>query len=603
VPLLSPTALPLLNPVLLNEQSTQKLPRALLLCMLVAYALSGLLGRDPWRGDDAVGFGMALSIALGHGAEQLQAVAGAGLAANGPLWFAVVGGFIRALWFLPAHIAAVVPVALATLLAAYALWYTVYYLAKTPAAQPLAHALGGQPDPIAYARAVADGAVLLLLATLGIALRTHEISAHHIQFVLLCCLTLGVCLWVYKPRWGLLVLCATLLALGAAVGLQSVVTAMVWLALLSTQQQWRGLRLGLLLCGVSAACGIAAPLCLATSLGQHAYATQLWAWHWELFGLISGNRLAWLLSNGAIFAWPAIPFAFAALWRWRRYWRAPHIWAGGSYVGVFVASMVLSTRVGEGALLAVLPGALILAAFLLPALPRAWMNAIDWFGVMTLSMGCVFFWLVWIAMTFGWPPAFAKNVLRLVPGLDTTVNGLTLGIGLLATVFWLFVVRWRVLSAKNVVWRAAVVWSAGSLCLWVIVGSLFMPWANHYYTYRNVAVQLKTALKDHSQCVSPVQLGLPQRAVIAYFGEIRFEPQPLQTATDAAAENAPIDTPVNVACNWLLEYATVQPEAAKESRQYLPTGNWQLRWEGRRFRDKTERFRLYQRTKGGATKP
>jgi hypothetical protein len=196
-----------------------------------------------------------------------------------------------------------------------------------------------------------------------------------------------------------------------------------------------------------------------------------------------------------------------------------------------------------------------------------------------------------MAMTLGWPPVFAKSVLRLAPGFDTSLQWPALLIGLSATVFWMFVVRWRVLSAKTVVWRAAVVWSAGSLTLWVVIGSLFMPYANHIKTYRSVALELKAALKDHSQCVSPVRLGLPQRAVMAYFGDIIFEPQPLQIATNQQAENAPIDTPVNVACNWLLDYTphTVLAEP------YLPQGNWTLTWEGRRFRDKDERFRLYQR--------
>jgi hypothetical protein len=198
-------------------------------------------------------------------------------------------------------------------------------------------------------------------------------------------------------------------------------------------------------------------------------------------------------------------------------------------------------------------------------------------------------------MTLGWPATFAKSVLRLAPGFDTSLQWPALLVGLGASVFWIFVVRWRVLSAKTVVWRAAVVWSAGSLTLWVVIGSLFMPYANHIKTYRSVALELKAALKDHSQCVSPVRLGLPQRAVMAYFGDIIFEPQPLQIATDKQAEDAPVDTPVNVACNWLLEYASLQQLSSLERLPYLPEGNWALTWEGRRFRDKDERFRLYQR--------
>jgi hypothetical protein len=584
-----------LNPVLLTTHSTQKLPRALLLCMLVAYAFSGLIGRDPWRGDDAIGFGMALSIAQGHGAEQLQAVAGAGLAMEGPLWFAIVGAFIRVLSFLPPHIAAGVPVVLSTLFAAYALWYATYYLAKTPAAQPLTLALGGQPKPIAYARAVADGAVLLLLATFGIALRMHEINAQTAQFALLCGLMMGAALSLYKPVPATATICLTLILLGSTTGLLGVLPALVWLAVLATLPAWRVLRYAMPVYALSAVLGFALPFAMAYLLGQHAYVTALWAWNLDSIGVIPWARLTWLLSNLPFFGWPAIPFAAAAIWRWRRYWRAPHVWAGISYLAVFAAALLCRTNVNDAVAMSVLPGALVMAAFLLPALPRAWMNAIDWFGVMALSFAVILIGLIWAAMTFGWPPVFAKSVLRLVPGFDNSFQWFGFLVGVLGIVFWSFVVRWRVLSAKTVVWRGAVIWAAGSLAVWVIGTSALMPYANHIKTYRAVASELKIALKDHSQCVSPIRLGLPQRAVLAYFGDIRFEPQPLQIATDAQADSAPIDTPATVTCNWLLEYSSLQRLSRMERLPYLPDGNWQLKWEGRRFRDKDERFRLYQR--------
>jgi hypothetical protein len=585
----------LLNPVLLTEHATQKLPRALLLCMVLAYAFSGLVGRDPWPGDDSVGFGMALSAAQGFASTQLQSVAGASVALEGPLWFSIVGAFIYLMPFVPAHVAAYLPVALSTLLAAYALWYSVYYLAKTPAAQPLALALGGQPKPIAYARAVADGAVLLLLATFGIALRMHEINAQTAQFALLCGVVLSACLSLYKPVPATLLNCLLLALLGSTNGLLGVLPTLVWLCFLATQPPWQTLRRSLPLFVACAATGFVLPFLGAYLLNQQAYANALWLWNLNSIGLIAESRLTWLLSNLAFFAWPAIPFAAAAMWRWRRFWRAPHIWAGMSYVLVFFTALLCRSDVDDAVALSVLPGALVLAAFLLPALPRAWMNAIDWFGVMALSFALALFWLVWVAMTLGWPAAFAKSVLRLAPTFDTSVQWLALLIGLGATLFWAFVVRWRVLSAKTVVWRAAVVWSAGSLTLWVVISSLFMPYANHIKTYRAVATELKAALSDHTQCVSPIRLGLPQRAVLAYFGDIRFEVQALGVASDALADSAPIDTPATVACDWLLEYASLQRLSDMRRLPYLPDGSWQLKWEGRRFRDRDERFRLYQR--------
>ena len=48
-----------------------------------------------------------------------------------------------------------------------ATWYAVYALARHPAAQPVAFAFGGEAKPGDYARALADGGLLALLACLG----------------------------------------------------------------------------------------------------------------------------------------------------------------------------------------------------------------------------------------------------------------------------------------------------------------------------------------------------------------------------------------------------------------------------------------------------
>jgi hypothetical protein len=54
-----------------------------------------------------------------------------------------------------------------------ATWYAVYALARTPAAQPVTFAFGGEARPADYARAIADGGLLALLACLGLA-RPHS---------------------------------------------------------------------------------------------------------------------------------------------------------------------------------------------------------------------------------------------------------------------------------------------------------------------------------------------------------------------------------------------------------------------------------------------
>ena len=53
-------------------------------------------------------------------------------------------------------------------------WYGTYLLGRRSEAQPLALPFGGEPPPRDYGRMLADAALLLLLATVGILQRTHE---------------------------------------------------------------------------------------------------------------------------------------------------------------------------------------------------------------------------------------------------------------------------------------------------------------------------------------------------------------------------------------------------------------------------------------------
>ena len=68
------------------------------------------------------------------------------------------------------------------LVATTSLWYATYRLARRPEAQPVAFAFGGEANPRDYGRMLADIAVLLMLATIGIVLRMHETVAETALF-------------------------------------------------------------------------------------------------------------------------------------------------------------------------------------------------------------------------------------------------------------------------------------------------------------------------------------------------------------------------------------------------------------------------------------
>ena len=162
------------NPALVTRSAAQRLPRAALLLFCAAYVLPGLFGRDPWRNADITAFGFMASIASGQSSWLAPNVGGiAADAALLPYW--IGAGAIAALSGpVDPAVAARLPFAMLLVLTLAMSWYSTYHLARTEAAQPVPFAFGGEADPVDYARAVADGALLALIATLGLLQLGHE---------------------------------------------------------------------------------------------------------------------------------------------------------------------------------------------------------------------------------------------------------------------------------------------------------------------------------------------------------------------------------------------------------------------------------------------
>src|SRR4051812_4985540 len=77
-----------MRPFILTDVQAGKLPRWGLLLLCLLYALPGFVGRDPWRTDDAAGFGVAVTMARG-GVEDwwMPNIAGEPIPEEGPLPF------------------------------------------------------------------------------------------------------------------------------------------------------------------------------------------------------------------------------------------------------------------------------------------------------------------------------------------------------------------------------------------------------------------------------------------------------------------------------------------------------------------------------------
>lgn len=193
------------SPALVTQKAVQRLPRWALLLFCAAYVLPGLFGRDPWKNEDIASFGHMWSLALGHASWLHPNVGGVLPTSGGVLPYWLGAGFIDVLtpWVDPA-LAARLPFAMLLAAVLALTWYTTYHLARTDAAQPLPLVFGGEAAPADYARAVADGAILALIASLGLLQLGHETTPELLQLAGSTLFLYGLAATQHRPnkaRW------------------------------------------------------------------------------------------------------------------------------------------------------------------------------------------------------------------------------------------------------------------------------------------------------------------------------------------------------------------------------------------------------------------
>lgn len=499
------------SPALVTQKAVQRLPRWALLLFCAAYVLPGLFGRDPWKNEDIASFGQMWSLALGQASWLHPNVGGVLPTSGGVLPYWLGGAFIKVLspWVDPA-LAARLPFAVLLALILALTWYTTYHLARTKAAQPLPLAFGGEAEPADYARAVADGGVLALIATLGLLQLGHETTPELLQLT-------GSTLFLYglamaetravKARWAALLSLPVMAASGSpAVALMLGAAGSV-ICLLSRQAELRQYLRWVLVSMV---------LAMALASGLSALGLSGWSW-----------RLSWPDTPGEVlrllvwFTWPTLPLAVLTIWHWRRQVTHRHIAVPllTALVGLLAS---LSMGANERALLTALPSLAVLAAFALPILQRSLGSAIDWFSVFFFTVCGILIWLGYVALHTGAPARTAERITKLVPGTEAQFSLLALIVALIGTVLWLGLVRWRTARVSHALWKSLVLPAGGVALCWLLFMTLWLPILDQARSYRALIERMRPDVPADTMVCAP-------RATVAlltgleYFGQYRVD--------------------------------------------------------------------------------
>ena len=531
------------TPAIVAQNAVRRLPRIALLLFCLAYVLPGFIGREPWKNADIAAFGYMAQLASGASSWLSPRLLGQQPEFDAllPYWLGAWAIQVAPAWVAP-DFAARVPFILLLTLTLFATWYGVYFLARSPQAQPVAFAFGGEADPTDYARAIADGGLLALIASLGLAQLSHETTPALAQVGFTALAMLGMAALPYRSATPALAILAGLVGLtlsGASwmallFGIGGMVTRLLDRSEMSDGlDRVDGRERRLRDAGWVAAATLAAALL--------AWQLQLWPWRMDLGPLRrdwSGfaRFLVW-------FSWPAWPLALWTLWRWRRQLTSRHVALPLWFVAVALIAALITTP-SDRALLLGLPALATLAAFALPTLKRSVAALIDWFTLLFFSGCALIIWVVWLAMQTGVPPRPAANVARLAPGFEPSFSLLAFIAALAATLAWAWLVRWRAGRHRAVIWKSLVLPAGGAALCWLLLMTLWLPLLDYARSYaplvRNVA-----RLIDAPGCVEAHGLSQAQLSALSWHG--RFD---LRPATMPAA------------CPWLLVDADAQQSAS-----------------------------------------
>ncbi|OWG17419.1 hypothetical protein KDK82_0887 [Delftia sp. K82] len=508
------------TPAIVAQSAVRRLPRWSLLLLCLAYVVPGYVGRSPWRMADMEAFGYMRELALGHTSWLAPRMAGLLPESEGLLsyWLGALAMQGAPSW-LNLEMAARLPFIAMLVLTLTATWWGVYYLARTPGARPVAFAFGGEAQPTDYARAMADGGLLALVACLGLAQLSHETTSYMTQLGCAALLFFAAAAMPYHGRTAML---ALLLGL-PGLALSGAPTVATLFGLGGATMAFFSRTWGDEPSPAPREARIWTALWLGVTLLAAALSWWLDQWAWRLVD--SGTAKEWqsLVRLLLWFSWPAWPLAMWTLWVWRRQIAAPRRYphlALPLWFAIIPVIASLSTLPADRALLLGLPAIATLAAFALPTLRRSISALIDWFTLLFFSAAAIAIWVIWLSLQTGIPAKPAANVARLAPQFTPEFSVFSFAVAVAATLAWCVLVAWRTSRNRAAIWKSLVLPASGATLGWLLLMTLWLPLLDHARSFEPQMRQVLAELPKDGSCVQTYGLPRAHIAALRFYGDI-----------------------------------------------------------------------------------
>jgi 4-amino-4-deoxy-L-arabinose transferase-like glycosyltransferase len=527
----------------------------IILCTL--WIFPGLIGRDPWKPDEAYSFGLVFHI-LQTGDWVVPTLAGEPFMEKPPIFFLTAAFFAHTLQsWLPLHDGARIA--------------TAFYMALT-------FLLAGLSARELYGDGKGWLGVLVLMGCIGLVERAHAMITDIAQLTGFALAIYGLALCLRRPLLGGL-------WLGTGVGLGFLSKGLlapgclgiIALALPAISPAWRTRRYAATL---SVAFVASLPWLLIWPIALYQRSPELFhEWFWvNNFGRFLGeNQLGpegkpwYYLGVLPWYAFPAWPLAAWALWLARGQIRTePGLILPLTAIVVIVAVLSVAADARELYAKPVLVPFALLAVPGLLSLRRGAANGFWWFSILFFGFFLLLGWFYWSALDLGIPGPAHRHMLRMRPAYVPEFDLFKFALSVAYTA--LFV--WVLVRLKRSAERPLVAWAVGVTMVWGLLTIFFWEYADSRNSYRPLVMEVTRQLPRGYTCISSYNLGEPQRALFEYFaGIVTYRDEVPSRRRD---------------CDVLL----VQ---GMRTGIYQPGPPWEQLWEGTRPGDKRELFRLYRR--------
>ena len=526
------------TPLNVTQEAAHKMPRFL----LTIFVLSGLFGRDLWSSAESRLLAEVVSIDFTDPASWLFPFAsGEIITEQGPLpgWigaifttlFGSLVGELRAM-----RLSSILWFAISTS----CIWYGTWFLARRREAQPVEQAFARQAQYRDFGRLMADAATLFFISLFGIVVKQHEAVFETAELAFSCAAFFGCCWALTRPYWGSAlagfacgasILCSNLLV-GATVLVGCLMSHILVRGIGDTARKiFTTVAVAFITFGLWP---LVAYLLAGVVAGDYF---NLWAQRQiQIVGFFDPQEILWFVKHFIWYLCPAWPFAFWAIWMWRKNLTITHIALPLSFCCAWLIGFILSSDVAAETLLSVTIAPLcVLASFGLMACNRSTKSMLELFSVAIFTLALTGVWAYFIAWTLGFPPKMHWSILRLTADESVShAHWTAILLALVLLVFWLYLCVRRLMRRPIRFWTGPWLSASGITVLWISAVCLFGPVIDSNRTYANIAREMSQELKTMHyvpgvDCVLAQTLPLSERGAIEWHSNISL------TASESAS--------------------------------------------------------------------